>query len=87
MFLTNFLCLNKLNYKKKKISLCSWLNKLNKQTDLRGKHSFVLLCLDLSDPATFLASNSVLGTLFSSQNSLFIHLWFSFLLQNDTVPL
>ena len=31
-----------------------------------------LLCLRVADPATFLASNSVLGTLFSSENSLFI---------------
>ena len=32
----------------------------------------VLLYLDVADPATFLASNSVQGTLFSSENSLFI---------------
>ena len=29
----------------------------------------------MADPATFLASNSVLGALFSSENSLLIHLW------------
>ena len=29
----------------------------------------VLRCLYVADPATFLASNSVLGTLFSSENS------------------
>ena len=29
----------------------------------------------MADPATFLAANTVLGTLFSSENSLFIHLW------------
>ena len=34
----------------------------------------VLLCLYVADPATFLASNSVL-TIFSSESSLFIHLW------------
>ena len=28
----------------------------------------------MADPATYLASNSVLGTLFSSENCLFIHL-------------
>ena len=35
----------------------------------------VLLCSYLADPATFLASNCVLGTLFSSDNSLLFHLW------------
>ena len=35
----------------------------------------VLLCLYVADPATFLSSNSVPGTLFSSENSLFIQLW------------
>ena len=35
----------------------------------------VLLCLYVADPATFLASDSVLGTLYSSENSLFIQLW------------
>ena len=29
----------------------------------------------VADPATFLASNSVPWTLFSSENSLFIQLW------------
>ena len=38
-------------------------------------HYLVLLCLDVADPATCRASNSVLGTLFSSENSLFIQLW------------
>ena len=34
----------------------------------------VLLCLHVADPATFLSSNSILGTLFCSENSFFIHL-------------
>ena len=34
----------------------------------------VLLCLYVADPAIFLASNNVLGTLFSSESSLFIQL-------------
>ena len=33
----------------------------------------------MADPATSLASNSVLGTLFSSENSLFIQLWKKFI--------
>ena len=33
------------------------------------------LHLHMADPATFLASHAVLGTLFSSENSLFIQLW------------
>ena len=35
----------------------------------------VLLCLYVAAPATCLTSNSVLGTLFSSEKSLFIQLW------------
>ena len=46
-------------------------NKLETTTQFHA----VLLCLYVADPATFLASNSVMGTLFSSGNSLFIHLW------------
>ena len=45
----------------------------------------VLLCLYVADPATFLASESILGALFSSENSLFIQ--FEFVLQNYTKPL
>ena len=39
--------------------------------------SFILFyfCLYVADPATFLASNYVLGILFSFESSLFIHLW------------
>ena len=50
---------------------------MNKQTDLKGPAQFhtVLLCLYVADPATSLASNSVLGTLFFSESSLFIQLW------------
>ena len=43
------------------------MSKRNKQTDL-------LLCLYVVDPATFLASNSILGTLLSTERSLFIRL-------------
>ena len=51
----------------------SWLNKLIKQTELKGQHSFILflLCLYVADHATGLASN----ILFSSENCLFIQLW------------
>ena len=42
----------------------SWLNKQTTQLQT------VLLCVYVADPATFLAR-----TLFSSENSLFIHLW------------
>ena len=47
---------------------------MKKRTDLKGQHSFILflLCLYVVDSATFLASNRVLGTLFSTENSLFI---------------
>ena len=46
------------------------LNKLNKQD------VFVVTTeKNLADPATFLASNSVPGTLFSSEDSLFNQLW------------
>ena len=37
-----------------------------------NKLSAVLLCVHVADPATFRASNRVLSTLFSSENSLFI---------------
>ena len=36
---------------------------------------FFKLCLYVADPTTFLASDSVLGSLFSSESSLFIQLW------------
>ena len=36
------------------------LNKLNEQTDLKGRRSFIL-CLHVADPATLLPSHSVLG--------------------------
>ena len=57
-----------------KLSLFSWLNK---QTDLKGQHSFMLfyfIFLYVADPAIFLAPKQCSGTLFSSKNSLFIHL-------------
>ena len=50
-------------------SLFIWPNKLNKQT---AQVHTVLLRLYVADPATFLASNSVVGTLFSSETNLFI---------------
>ena len=47
---------------------------MSEQTDPEGQHSFISLCLYVADPATFRASNSILGTLFSSsEDSLFIH--------------
>ena len=46
----------------------SWLNK---QSDLKGQHT-VLLHLHVADPATFPASNSVLETVFPSEDSLII---------------
>ena len=50
-------------------------NNLNKQIGLKKRYNLILLyCICVVDPATFLASNSALGTLFSSDNSLFIHL-------------
>ena len=52
-------------------------------------------CSYVADPATFLALNIVLGTLFSSENSLFIHLsmpdtylyFFKSPIQNYIMPL
>ena len=44
----------------------------NQKRKILIKFHAVLLCLYVADPANFLASNSVLGTLFSSENSLFI---------------
>ena len=49
----------------------SWLNWPWRTTQLHT----VWLCLHLVDPDTFLATNSVVGTLFSSEDSLFIQLW------------
>ena len=51
--------------KSKNLSL---LSLLNKQTALKGQHNFCFT-LYVADPATFLASNSALGTLFSYENS------------------
>lgn len=44
---------------------------MNKQTDFKGQGDFILfsLCSYAADPATFRASNSVLETLFSSEES------------------
>ena len=51
-------------------------DKQSKQTDLKEQHCFILFYfVYMADPANFLASNGVLGTLFSSENSLFIQLW------------
>ena len=49
----------------------AFLVELNKQRDDAISYRFTLR-LHVADPATFLASNGVLGTLFSSENSLFI---------------
>ena len=43
-----------------------------KKTDLKGQHSFMLLCLYVADPATSRASKSLLGTLLSSVKGWFI---------------
>ena len=40
------------------------LNTLNKQSDLKGQHNFILFYTYVADPATFLASHSVLGSSF-----------------------
>ena len=40
------------------------------------KHNFIVFYfVYVADPATFPASNSILWTFFSSENSLFIQLW------------
>ena len=61
------------------MSLMNSLNKLDKQTDLKEQRNFIFtvscFCLYVADPATFLASNSVLGTLFSPENSFCTKLW------------
>ena len=49
-----------------------WLN--HKLTLKDNTIYTVLLCLCVADPATFLASNTVLGTLFSSEKSFFYSL-------------
>ena len=56
----------------------SWVNMtktLHCENNLKGRLCSFRFCIYLADPATFLASNSVLGTLFSTENSLFIQLW------------
>ena len=52
--------------------------KLNKQNDLKGQHNFILFdCVYMwADPATFLASNCVLGTYFSPENDLSFNKYF-----------
>ena len=49
----------------------SWLDTLNKRTDLKGQRDFIPFCLFSSFPA----SNAVLGTLFTSENSSSTRLW------------
>ena len=46
------------------------MKKLNKQTELKRQFHHVLLCSFVADPATFLASNRVPQTLFSSPCSV-----------------
>ena len=73
---------------------------MSKQTDVKGQHNFIQFYFVYMwrTPPPFLDPNSVPVTLFSSENSLFIHLWnkttfpslfskIEFLLQNHTVPL
>ena len=57
-------------FKTNSICFCDWINLINK---LALKDNTVSYCftLYLADPSTSLAANSVLGTLFSSENSLF----------------
>ena len=77
--LTNFLN-TETNYVNKP-SLFSWQDKLNKQTDLKGQPDFMLfyfffffffICGGLCHLFSFKRCS---GTVFSSENSLFIHLW------------
>ena len=55
-------------------SLFSWMNKLNKQTDIKRQHRFILFYFVYvwRTLPPFLASNSFLGTSFSSENLLII---------------
>ena len=61
-----------LNERNKPNFFCShdWMNWTYKLT--LKDHT---ICLNMADPATFLVSNSVLATLFFSENSLFTQLW------------
>ena len=52
------------------------------QADLKGQHNFISFDLYLADPATFHASNTVLGTLFTYESSLFDILSFYYYLIN-----
>ena len=58
---TNYLCFH------------DWLNKLTLKDNTISYCITLFTCV--SDPATLLASNSVPGTLFSSENGLFVQLW------------
>ena len=49
----------------------NWIN----QPTWKNNITYTVLLIYVVDPATFLASNSVQGTLFSSENSLFTQLW------------
>ena len=60
-----FFCLNKLNKQTVFVFKVS-LSKLNKK--LTSKDNTVSHCLTVADPATFLASITVLGKLFFSEN-------------------
>ena len=54
------------------------IDKLNNRADLKRRHSFILLYLVyMADPITFNVSSSkqCSGTLFSSENSLFMQKW------------
>ena len=63
--------------------MTEYTEKTNKrEIKLKGQHNFILFylptyCLYVMDPANFPTSNSVLGTLCSSENSLFFQLFSS----------
>ena len=78
IFFDGYSRLNKINTQ---LGSILWLNNQNKQTDLKETTQIhdVFLCLYEANPDTFLASNGALGTLFSSENSLFIQVWIKYL--------
>ena len=68
---TNSLCFDRKKQLKK--PQYDWINRINKLT-LRDNTCSHCFTLNVADPATFLASNSVLGTLFSLEQ-LIDSLW------------
>ena len=65
-------------FKRRKIDIDKQINKLisfswlNKQTDLAGRHSFIPFYWHVADPATCLASNSVLGPCFPPRTTFLL---------------